>query len=306
MRLGRSKSPEQTRRRQRQLPNEAPPASFSYSSNRSGAARDRQAQRGPEPTSPKTGHIWPQRLGLIILSLVIVASAVKLLSLASSATVLPLNTADSQSFLRPTSTYEAAVNQQLKGSIWNHNKLTVDTAKISQNLKQQFPELSSASVTVPLLAHRPLVYVGSAKPSLVLVTSNGSFLVDNTGKALVKAPNLTDLNQPGLPVVNDQNKLNIQLQHQALPASDVSFIQTVITQLAAKQHKVASLSLPAGTSELDVQLAGQPYIVKFNLQSDKPTEQAGTFLATIAGLRRQNVTPVKYVDVRVEGRAYYQ
>jgi hypothetical protein len=63
--------------------------------------------------------------------------------------------------------------------------------------------------------------------------------------------------------------------------------------------------LPVQTNELDVNLAGQSYFVKFDLQENDPRQQAGTFLATIASLKSQNITPTKYVDVRVDGRAYY-
>jgi hypothetical protein len=66
------------------------------------------------------------------------------------------------------------------------------------------------------------------------------------------------------------------------------------------------MSLPSNANELDIQIAGQPYEVKFNLHSDKAREQAGTYLATIASLQKQGITPSKYIDVRVDGRAYYQ
>ncbi len=66
------------------------------------------------------------------------------------------------------------------------------------------------------------------------------------------------------------------------------------------------MTLPVGTSELDVRLAGQPYSVKFNLESGTARQQAGTFLATESKLKSQNVTPAEYIDVRVDGRAYYK
>jgi hypothetical protein len=69
---------------------------------------------------------------------------------------------------------------------------------------------------------------------------------------------------------------------------------------------VGSMILPAGTSELDVHLAGQPYFVKFNLNNNDPRQQAGTFLAAIANLQKNHITPAQYIDVRVDGRAYYQ
>jgi cell division septal protein FtsQ len=309
MRLRRSVLP-QTRRQKLRVDDLAkPPSAFSYHTSRSEQERGtgRQAQREPaRPAGNRLGYFWLQRFGLVILLLAAAASAVNIMTLSAFAKVVPLTTDGNHSFLRPTEVYENTANQQLKRSIWDHNKITVDTAKLSQQLLSQFPELSSVSVTVPLLAHRLLVYVQPAQPALILVTSNGSFVVDTTGKALVSGGSPAALRQPQLPLLTDQSGLRLQPNRQALPAASVSFVQTVIAQLAARQFAVSGMTLPAAASELDVQLAGQPYFVKFNLESDNPRGEAGTFLATIAQLRKQNTVPAKYIDVRVDGRAYYQ
>lgn len=260
----------------------------------------------PQPAPERGRHnpSWLQRAGLIILSLAALASAANVLSLSPGAKVVPLTGSDS-SLLRAPEVYEAAADRQLGRSIWNRNKITVNTSTLSRQLLKEFPELRSVSVTVPLLAHRPVVYVEPAQPVLVLVAANGAFIVDNAGKALLRNDNPHDFSRLKLPILNDQSGLRINVNRQALPAGDIRFIQIIVAQLAAKQFTVSDMTLPAGTSELDVKLAGQPYMVKFNLQSDKAKEQAGTFLAAMAELRRQNITP-RYVDVRVDGRAYYQ
>ncbi len=279
---------------------------FSYRSQRSNQEPNTGRlieRKSPTPTNRKLGHFLLRRFGLVILLIAGGACTINVLSLTANPKVLPLTTSDSRTFLRPTITYEAAASSALRRSIWNYNKVTIDTAQLSQQLLNQFPELASVSVTLPLLAHRPLVYVQPAQPALVLVTNNGSFIIDNTGKALIAG---TSSSGPQLPVLHDQSNLRIQLNHQVLPAANVSFIQNILAQLAAKRFTVSAMTLPAAASELDVQGAGQPYFVKFNLQRDDPRGQAGVFLATIAGLQRKNIMPSKYVDVRVEDRAYYQ
>lgn len=289
------------------------PAAFSYRTNRSdqgraGTKRQTQSagQQAPARSIKAGSTWWLRRLGLIVLLIAVTASAVNILSLSASPKVVPLNNGSGSSFLRPTSVYQEAASQQLKRSVWNRNKVTVNTSQLNRQLLKRFPELNSVSVTVPLLAHRPLVYVQSAQPAVILVARNGAFVVDTNGKALVKAADPAALNQPKLPVLNDQSGLNIQLNRQALSANNVRFIQTVNAQLVAKQFQVSGMTLPAAASQLDVRLIGQPYFLKFNLQHNTPREQAGTFLATISRLRSQNITPGQYVDVRVEGRAYYK
>lgn len=297
MRLRRSPS---RRARRRSLTVQVPASE----SSRLSAAFPEQPRR--QIAGPGLAHRWLQRAGLFVLLVAILVSVVNALSLSTNVKVVPLTGANGQVFMRPTTVYEAAANRQLSSSVWSRNKITVNTSGLSRALLNEFPELSSVSVTIPLLAHRPVVYIATAQPALILVTSNGSFVVDTTGKALIAGTNAASLNQPKLPQLNDQSGLRIQANHQALPATNVGFIQVVIAQLAAKQFIVSGMTLPPAASELDVHLNGQPYFVKFNLESDQPREQAGTFLATIAQLRRQNITPGQYVDVRVLGRSYYK
>ena len=289
----------------------APPSALMYRARRSEAARQVGRQTPGEAVAERsrqrTAHSWLQRFGLIILLAAIVASVVNILTLSTDAKVIPLTEAGNHALLRPAAAYQQAADRQLGSSIWNRNKITVDTNKVSRQLLNQFPELAGVSVTVPLLAHRPLVYIEAAQPALILVSGSGtSYVIDTAGKALLAAASPAALRQPGLPLVNDQTGLSVRLNRQALSVNNVDFINTVVVELAAKQFTVSSMTLPAATSELDVHLNGQPYFVKFNLQSANPRGEAGAFLATIAQLQRQHVTPSQYVDVRVDGRAYYK
>ncbi len=286
----------------------APPA-VSYRARRSEETRNpsRQAQPAELLNATKDlGVSWLQRFGLLILMVVVLASLVNILSLTDTAKVVPLTTDKSQPLLRPTAAYQQAANQALRQKVWNRNKITIDTGQLSRQLLKQFPELNGVSVTVPLLAHQPIVYVEPAQPALILAANNGAFVVSSSGKALLKAGTPDQLQQPTLPVVSDQSSLSASLDHQVLARSSVRFIQTVVAQLAAKQFSIAGLVLPPGASELDVHLNGKSYFIKFNLESNDPTGEAGTFLATISQLQHQNITPASYVDVRVPGRAYYK
>lgn len=311
MRIGRKPQQPAVRRRLRdslQQPDRSVNKTFSYSSRRSEAAFNtgRQLQRELKDSAAKSLRFGLQRFGLIVLMLAVIFSAVNVLTLSPKVRVEPLVTNSQDVFLRPKADYEQFAGQQLSASVWNHNKLTVNTDDVSQKLLAKFPELSSASVTVPLLAQRPIVYVQPAEPALVLVARNGAFVVSDSGKALIRSNDASSLNQPSLPEVKDLSSLKLELGRQALPNDSVAFIRNVVAQFAASKITISGMTLPANTSELDVQPAGQPYIVKFNLHSDKPRQQAGTYLATIQALQKQGVTPGKYVDVRVDGRAYYQ
>lgn len=300
------KSPQSSGRQRRQPAGEAPGYRASgRSQTDANPPRDRRlAQQAAAGPARSIWRFWAQRLGLLVLLTAVIISLFNILSLSTNAKVLPVGQQSKGSFLRDQATYEAAADQFLAGSIWNRNKVTIDTGRFRQQMKSTFPELADVSLALPLLAHRPVVYLEPAQPAMVLSAANGSFVLDTNGRALLSSADLASTK--GLPQVTDQSGLQIERNHQVLAADDVRFIQTVSRQLAAKRVGVAAMTLPPSSSELDVRITGQPYQVKFNLRDDDPRRQVGTYLATIATLQRQKVTPAKYVDVRVDGRAYYQ
>jgi cell division septal protein FtsQ len=282
---------------------------FSYRSSRSDSAtstgrkRQRQALRLAGITAR---NFWVQRFGLLILVVTVTVCAINVVTLSSKANVMPLTTGGKSTLLQNETVYEAAASRLLATSVWNQNKLTIDTQRLSDAMLKQFPELASVTVTMPLLAHRPIFYVQPATPALILTNTTGAYVLDGSGKTLKKAVSVAALNQPSLPTITDQSSLEVQVGRQALSSNNVAFMQEVITQLAAKRIGVAALTLPPAANQLDVQIAGQPYYVKFNLQGSSARQQAGTYIAMVNHLGQQKITPGKYVDVRVDGRAYYQ
>jgi hypothetical protein len=158
------------------------------------------------------------------------------------------------------------------------------------------------------MSNRPLIHVQPARPALVLAAANGSYILNKDGRVLAMKENLPPNNKlSGVPFVTDQSSLRVKLNQQALTGDDIKFIRTIIAQLSAKGIKYDSLVLPAGSRQLDVKITGKPYFVKFNLQDvSKVQEQAGTYLATEKELAKRGITPAQYIDVRLEGRAYYR
>ncbi len=312
MKLRKKKPNPSARQRKRATPEDASKQSsaFSYGANRPDheSIANREAQRSsPQEKTVSAGNYWLRRAGLLILLLAITASITSSLTLSADPDIVSVKgNGNNGAFLHSEATYQAAATKVLNQSILNRNKITVDTDKVSAELVKQFPELSNASVTLPLLAHRPVIYLETAKPALIINASNGSYILDSNGRALLPSGGLDSSTRDTLPTVVDQSGLEVTLGKQILPAKNIEFITTVVGQLEARKVKVSSMTLPPSASQLDAQIEGKPYYVKFNLQSNDARRQAGTFLATQAQLQRKNTLPSKYIDVRVEGRAYYQ
>lgn len=309
--LFRKTAPEPTRRQRAQIDDSIRKStSFSYHARRSdqdvNVGRQEQREASAKSKTNSVGSLWFSRFGAIILLAALVVSAVNVLSLSNSVKVMPLSNDVKTPLLHSQATYETAAQKIMSDSFLNRNKLTLDSAKLSRDMSRQFPELASVTVTVPLLAHRPIVYIQTAQPVLILAASNGSFVLSNNGHALVPSTQLPALASLNLPLVGDQSGLSVKVGQQVLSSQNVSFIEYVAKELTTKNVSPSSLTLPAATSELDVQVTGKTYLVKFNLQSNNARQQVGTLLATMGQLDKQNIAPAKYIDVRVDGRAYYQ
>jgi hypothetical protein len=259
------------------------------------------------PAARQLGNYWIQRFGLLVLLVVAVFCLISSASLSPHAKIVALPGAAGSALLQSTATYQAAADKFLAGSIFNRTKITANTTQLTTQMEKQFPELRSVTVTLPLLAHRPVVYLEPVQPVLIMSTTNGSFVIDSTGKALLPSTSLVAAQRDALPAVIDQSGLKIEANTQVLPSGTVTFVQEVLAQLKARQFTAASLTLPAASQELDVKLVDQPFIIKFNLaDAAHARSQAGTFLATFTRLQGQGIQPANYIDVRLVGRAYYK
>ncbi len=198
------------------------------------------------------------------------------------------------------------MSRTLNGSLRNNSSWTLDENAIEADLKRNYPEVARVVVKKPIFSRSLLVTVIPHKPSFILTTTDSkAFLLDTSGRALVSASQITDSGELSVPTLHDASGFPVQLGSQALPRSIVNFAMTVQKALADERVKVASLTLPAAASQLDVAIVGKPYYVKFNLQED-PLQQSGAFLAAKARLERERTVPTAYIDVRVPERAYYK
>lgn len=281
------------------------PPTFSYHTRRSQELGDvgRKVFRetfNAEAASRVTRYSL-QRFGLLIVILVLFISLINISMLSpDNPSILPLDPKNAGWPQQP-SVYQGAVQKLLNGSIANRNKLTIDTTALSQELERQFPELEVVEVKMPLIGHRPIIYLGFAEPVLTLETVSRSYVIDRDGRAIAHS-----LPNSHLVTLKDDSDLPVTLGRSVLASDTVTFIEAVLFQLQQRQLHVSSFELPQGRSELDAHLAGQGYLIKFNLADNTPEQQVGTFLAVFHSLQQQGITPAQYVDVRVEGRAYYK
>jgi hypothetical protein len=285
---------------------------FSYHANRSVREGSNNIGRITPEEAPKRKRSmrWAKRLPMAALLIIIVICCSTVMGLNSNAKVISVaaNTnASNRLFLQSTNVYQTAVQKLFASNVLNKNKLTVDTARITRDLQNQFPELQNVSIALPLIGHRPIVYLQPANPILFLTTQGGGlYILDKSGRAVVGGTEAAgQTGKLSIPTVHDASGVTVKTGQVALPSDDIAFIVQIAGQLQAKGLQITSLDLPAGASELDVRLQGVGYNARFNMQGDAK-EQAGAFLAAKQYNDTHHVTPGQYMDLRVPQRAYYK
>lgn len=295
--------PKPTRRRLAENQPDKRPQAFSYRASRStrdtntGRELSREDSR-PAPTKQRAWRLWLAVAALLVL-------AVGFSYQSTNPKIVVVGSSDSAVLLQNSAVYQGAV-QHLLGGVFGHFKFGVNNGKLAANLQANYPELAHVQITEPLFSSQPRVTIQAYAPAIIMSGNGGTFVVDETGTARLASNQVNASLQAKLPFVTDQSGLLLASGKAVLTASEVSFITSVSHGLQAAKMAWQQLVLPPAASELDVQMAGKPYYVKFAMQGGADgRQQLGTFLAAINHLQG-GAQPSQYVDVRVPERAYYK
>ena len=244
------------------------------------------------------GKVTTTLLSLLIIGLIIYS--ITLSNLPNIAIV----SNKSDSLIQPVNTYKNTVQHILARSIFNYTKLTINTDALSNEITKLFPEIYKAVVVLPLVSHTLVVELIPTQAVSVIQANKSNYVIDSRGIVIGTISNKTEQSK-GLPILKDDNHLSLNLGQQVLSTSSTTFINTVVDEFKAKNIQITGMSLSTQPFELDVSVKGEQYFIKFNLLGDARLE-AGTYFATYKQLNSTNTLPSKYIDVRVDGRAYYE
>lgn len=277
------------------------PAMFSYHAKRSQVQGER-LQPDEALTSKSFARKFWSHLPTILAIFLIVAALSFNLTLTSQPKVVILG--DKSKALRgDADVYQKLMQLSLEQSVFYRSKLTMDTNKLTRELKAQFPEFTNLAVIIPIVGRRPVIQVQPATGLFLLQTTKGTYLIDKDGRAILEVKDEKQIQN--IPTVIDQVGIDVKVGQVVLPTQSLRFIDEILGQFSVKQIAIESMTLPARANELHVKLAGKPYIVKFNLEGDG-RQQVGTFLAVQEKLNSEGTVPKEYVDVRVEEKAFYR
>ncbi len=281
-------------------PSDTSRPTYSYYQSRSSKT---QTERGrtDSPANFTAKSRWTFSLhSLLFVACVVVAtvSAGKIVLLTPNSKIVVSDIR--QDIKLPVAEYAERANTLVKSSILNTNKITLNANGIARSIKQDYPELTSVVVTVPMIGNRPIVYVTPSRAAFMLESPSGAYTIADNGYVLARleAPEKT------LVTLAETSTRQPIPGKQFLPASSMTFASTVAYQLQKAGYTISRMELPGSAPyELQVRILGKPYMLRFNIQASAQL-QSGAAIATLQ--QPGSEQPNEYLDVRVPGKVYYK
>lgn len=305
MRRWAKRQPESDRRSQvrrpqiTQRPIERPVYSYYARSSRSEilSPASRVAGGSPEKKQSRAEKRTQNRVFSVAYGLIGIICIVKVLMLTPSSKVVLPDTVVGQP---ATQAYALETDRLLRSSALNRTKLTLNANGIAAKLQQTFPELQEVVLTVPVIGNRPVLHVLPTTPVMVLNAQSGLYTIDSKGYVLSR------LSEPlsEFAMLQEESARRVTPGKQYIAGSTVKFARTIVHELNAGGFTVTTLKLPgAAPYEIQANISGKPFYVRFNLQADA-MQQCGGAVAILKQLGTSQ--PSQYLDMRVPGRAYYR
>lgn len=201
-----------------------------------------------------------------------------------------------------SSVYEDFALKQMT-AIKDRTKLTFDEQSLVVAIKIQFPEVTSASVELPILGQKATIRLNIAKPAFVYSTNNVGYILNSDGVLTGTQAALPTIT--GLPTLIDQSNLPATLGSRVISSDSVEFIEQILAQSKKAKVPVANVVLPAVAQEAQLRTTDKPYFVKFYFGNDVLI-QIGQFLAARHQFEQSGSGPTEYLDVRVPGKIFFK
>lgn len=239
------------------------------------------------------------------LNIVILLSVFSSLAYLSYLNIDPVVKLDQKAIPRNEADYYKAVQDEINSSVFYQNKLTFNSEKFSENIKERFPEIESIIVEIPVFRHRSTVNISVSEPSARLVTTNKSYILDRQGRALFAEEQINDkFDTSSLVSINDASGHPVTLGKPVLTEQQINYIREVINQSKASNISAQAFNLEFGGSAVDIRFKDASYIVKFSFYED-PKQSSGAYFALREEINNGNApTPKQYIDLRIPDRAY--
>lgn len=199
--------------------------------------------------------------------------------------------------------YSQYIQGLLGSSVLNTNKFTLQSDKLSSMIVQQFPEISTVSVSTVVLGKKPLVRLSLYNLPITFESNGEKYAVAENGSVVGFSADFPL--QKNTILVKDESGITVAKSDVVIRSDDVEFISTVKSILTAQGRALEYVRLTSVPREIFVKTKDKNYEIRMYLDDDV-IQQTGSWFAVeeVVGESGESIT--KYIDVRAGEKVYWQ
>ena len=192
------------------------------------------------------------------------------------------------------------VNNYLNSRLLAKNWLFLNQQDLKGYLQKTFTGQETITVSKKFPNHLSVI-TDEQKPGLVWKTGSRSYILSTSGRVIAEQQK-TD--NSALPQVIDSTNLPVEVGSRVAARDFVNFITKVQDFMKSNKLSIEKIYVLDTTSEVYVKTQNG-YDIKFSTNQN-PDAATRALKATLDLLAQQNKKPALYIDLRVEGRAFYK
>lgn len=197
-----------------------------------------------------------------------------------------------------TKAIELAAEKGIDKQLLGENLITVSSKRLEQSVIEQIPEIKGL-VVKRQWPKRLVITITEREPSLAWQSGGQLYLLDRDGTVIRELTGKAKVS-----IVVDTTNLPVKLGSQPVPERFVSFCLETNWLLKSVGGGIKQVSVIDTTSELNVALK-DGYSIKLDTTREVGG-QVSALKSVLAELKKQGKQPKEYVDLRIEGKAYYK
>lgn len=200
-----------------------------------------------------------------------------------------------------TAGYQQTIQQYFAKHPLERFGFSINRKQFAEDMQTAHPELASVDVDKNWYGGNVAFVLQFRRPLLVWETGGHRFYVDDQGTAFEY-----DHFGGKYVAVSDQSGISPSASGGSVASNQfINFLGKMVGAVnAGGKGNVADIIIPASTREVDLKLQGRGYPIKTHTDRD-PLKQAEDVINALKWFDSKKITP-QYVDVRVEGKAYFR
>lgn len=189
----------------------------------------------------------------------------------------------------------------LDSRILGRNWLFLSTKDVKESLNNTFTGQESITVD-KVFPNKLLIKTDEARAAVVWKTGPKSYRLSSSGKVVSELGANESISS--LPVVTDTNNIPVQIGERVVANDFNVFITKLYEYLRSANMEIEQLTVGSTTAEVAVKLK-DGYELRFSTVSSVDS-QIKSFQAVQDLLKEQNKKPQQYIDLRIDGKAFYK